>query len=207
MAKLNKRKCKNCGEVFQKKQPLQYICSPKCGAELARKNTEKKQAEDDKVMINNLKEKIKGIPELKKDLEREINTIVRLIDKGVTCISCSALGNSAGHFHSVKSNGAIRFNLHNIHIQEYSCNGMKGGNDILYGKGLIEVYGKEYKEYCEYDLVRLYPVLKLHKHELKEAIALAKTVVKHLKLENKEYTPVERKELRTKLNKIIGIYN
>jgi hypothetical protein len=30
---LPKRKCKQCGEVFQKKSPLQYLCSLKCQAE------------------------------------------------------------------------------------------------------------------------------------------------------------------------------
>lgn len=153
------------------------------------------------------KDSIKGLPEFKKDLETQINTIIRLIDKGLNCISCNSKGNSAGHFHSVNSNGSLRYNLHNLHLQEYSCNGEKGGNIIKYGQGLINIYGKEYKEYVEYDLVRLYPTIKLTIEELKEAIGKAKNVVKILKTEDKEYNPEERLQRRTFFNKIIGIYN
>ena len=39
---LNKRKCKNCGLVFQKKTPLQFVCSVSCSIEYAKKQNRKK---------------------------------------------------------------------------------------------------------------------------------------------------------------------
>ena len=33
----NKRKCKECKKVFEKKQPLQYVCSPICAINYAKK--------------------------------------------------------------------------------------------------------------------------------------------------------------------------
>ena len=40
--KLGKRKCKVCGEVFQKLQPLQYVCSVQCSIKDSRLKQEKK---------------------------------------------------------------------------------------------------------------------------------------------------------------------
>ena len=201
------KKCKQCGELFTPTRPLEYVCGFKCAMDRTYDLNLKKKEKAINDKVKDMKESLKGLAEFKKDLEREINTIVRLIDKGCNCISCNARGNSAGHFHSVAANGSIRYNLHNLHLQEYSCNGEKGGNVIKYGQGLIEIYGKEYKEYVEYDLVRLYPNLKITIAELKEAIGKARNVVKILKTEDKEYSPEERLQRRTFFNKIIGIYN
>jgi len=203
---LKPKKCKQCKGVFTPDKPLMSVCSYKCAIDRSYDLNKAKREKELNNEVRQMKERIKGLPEFKKDLEREINTIIRLIDKGCNCISCNSKGNSAGHFHSVGANGSLRYNLHNLHIQEYSCNGEKGGNTIKYGQGLIAVYGKEYKEYVEYDLVRLYPVLRITIPELKEAIKRARNVVKILKVEDKEYTPEERLQRRTFFNKLIGIY-
>lgn len=42
MDQLKKRKCKNCGEEFQKKFPLQYLCSPICETQYKRMKEESK---------------------------------------------------------------------------------------------------------------------------------------------------------------------
>ncbi len=39
---LPKRPCKNCGEKFQKKKPLDYVCSPRCDTEWKAKLAAKK---------------------------------------------------------------------------------------------------------------------------------------------------------------------
>lgn len=38
MKQLNKRKCKTCSEVFQKRSPLDMFCSPTCAIEYKKKN-------------------------------------------------------------------------------------------------------------------------------------------------------------------------
>ena len=61
--KLGKRKCKNCGESFQKKQPLQYCCSIPCGIEYSRKMTKKKEDQEWNKTKKEKMEKLKGITE------------------------------------------------------------------------------------------------------------------------------------------------
>jgi len=39
MAQLNKRKCKTCSEVFQKRAPLDMFCSPTCAIEYKKKSS------------------------------------------------------------------------------------------------------------------------------------------------------------------------
>jgi hypothetical protein len=204
-SKIRFRKCKVCENKYEVDPYKPFIgwCSVDCGYKYQQILKSKKEKKE----LSTMREKIKGLPEFKKDLEKEINHIIRLIDKGCKCISCNAKGNSAGHYHSVGANGSLRYNLHNLHIQEYSCNGEKGANIVKYGQGLIEIYSKEYKEYIEYDLVSLYPTIKLSISEIKDAITKAKNVVKILKTEDKEYNPEERLQRRTFFNKIIGIYN
>src|SRR5690554_2625399 len=52
--------------------------------------------------IKKRKEEIKNISDFKSDLQKEINTIVRLIDKGCVCICTQKHHNSydSGHFYS-----------------------------------------------------------------------------------------------------------
>jgi len=49
MTQLNKRKCKTCSEVFQKKTPLDMFCSSECGYAYKRKK------DSAKIKPNNLK--------------------------------------------------------------------------------------------------------------------------------------------------------
>jgi len=154
-----------------------------------------------------IKEDLKTLNDRQKELEREINKIAVLIDFGGGCISCNGLKSpQGGHYHSVKANGSIRFNLDNIHLQDYYCNVEKSANLHNYDLGLIKRYGKQYWEYVKFDIVRLFPLLKMAKNDYSEKIKIARSIVKHLKLENKTYNTNERLELRKKFNTMIGIY-
>jgi hypothetical protein len=140
-------------------------------------------------------------------LETQINAICRLLDKDVPCISCNGTTTpQAGHYHSVGSHPALRFNLFNVAVQDYNCNCAKGGNQHAYDLGLIKMYGKEYWEYVKFELPQQYPVLKLTKPELLEAIGKAKELVKALKNANITYSVEQRKRLRHEYNSYIGIY-
>lgn len=150
----------------------------------------------------------------KKKLETVINAIVREIDKGCNCISCKE-GTIikkifAGHLHSVGSNDTLRFNLHNEHSQCYSCNGNKGGQNIMYLAGLRRIYGIEYANYVEMEVVALYPILDLTKQQLTEATKLAKEILKSLIASNEfrieSRTPEQRIILRNEINNSIGFY-
>lgn len=206
------KKCKVCKEGFTPQySSIEPVCKNyDCRVAFALKTAEKQKLTKEKKVRQEksaLREKLKGIPELKKELEKEINKICCEIDKFAGCISCN--GNTtpqAGHYHTVQSNGAIRFNLDNLHMQDYNCNCAKGGNIHQYDLGLIERYGKDYWEYVKFDLVQKFPLLKMAVFEYQEKISKARSIVKWLKLQDKRYTDLERLELRKKYNKELEIY-
>jgi len=212
MDKVKLHTCKNlkCKIKFKRARSLQEVCSYPCALELDKIRRAKKEAKEKKVINKERKaekDKLKTLQEYKKDLENIVNEIVRTIDHGQTCISCGNIKKAfAGHYHSVGANGTLRFNLDNIHIQCFSCNGKKGGNIIKYSHGLQITYGKKYREYVEYELVNKYPVLKLSIEDIKEAIPKARLFLKDLKAYEEIHTPEERNTLRVRGNQRIGIY-
>ncbi len=192
--------CQSCGRKTNKK-----VCNVCVGLVLKPIKEAEKQK---KVELAAKKEALMTLSDYKKQLEEKVNEIVRLIDKDQNCISCNNKPNKlfAGHYHSVGSQQPIRFNLLNIYGQCYSCNGEKGGLLLQYGQGLINNFGKEHKEYCEFELLRTFKTIKLDKFEILEAKKIATELCRFLKLENKTYSPNERLELRKKFNNMIGIY-
>ena len=46
-SKLNKRKCKCCGETFMQQKPLQYVCSPECFYNYGMKALEAKRKKEE----------------------------------------------------------------------------------------------------------------------------------------------------------------
>ena len=149
-----------------------------------------------------------GIPKLKKELEKHINSIARAIDKGSGCISCGGKTTpQAGHYHSVQSNGSIRYNLHNLHLQDYNCNCAKGANIHQYDLGLRDRYGLEYWEYVKFEMVKKYPLIKMIFDEYLDKIQIAKTIVKGLEKSDMVFNAEQRIMLRNKYNKMLGIYD
>lgn len=210
---LKDKKCKECGKLFTPNRPLQQVCSPICAMSMANKKVKKEvvkaalvEKREWKEKKRDLKDKIKTHANWMKELEHLINHIVRIIDYGNPCISCGRNGKpQAGHYHSVGSNAQIRFHLDNIHIQDYYCNVHLSANKTGYNEGLINTFGKEYQEYIEFDLVKMYPTLKLTIPELKEKIKICRNIIKELP-EGKVYKVNERIEIRKQLNERIGIY-
>lgn len=204
---MKQKKCKVCKEPFEPQRGLQVACSFLCALKLAkeieRKSDKKKWQGEKKVM----KEKLKTLSDWKKDLEHLVNKIARLIDFGNPCISCGGLNSpQGGHFHAVKANPAIRFNLFNIFVQDYYCNVKLSSNRPGYNEGLIKTFGKEIKEYIEYDIVRLYPSIHLSVPEIKAAISICREIIKELERKNYVYDAETRISLRKLYNDRIGIY-
>lgn len=210
------KKCIVCGNAFVPKfSSFEKSCqNDDCRVSyslsvLAKQKTEKQKkiAREWKEEKKVIKEKIMTLSDWQKLLEKPINKICCLIDFGSTCISCNGKTTpQAGHYHTVGSNKSIRFNLDNLHLQDYHCNCEKSGNIHQYDLGLIKRYGKEYWEYVKFDIVGKYPLLKIPKEEYQHKISIANSIVKWLQLQNKNYSPIERLQLRKKYNKEIGIY-
>ena len=207
---MKQKKCKVCKEPFEPQRGLQSVCSFPCALKLAkeieRKAENKKWQSEKKAM----KDKLKTLSDWKKDLEVYVNKIVRLIDYECNCISCPPTTpiqkGFAGHFHSVGSNDSLRFNLDNIHLQCYSCNGNKGGAQVQYLAGMGRIYGDIYSDYVHYGIVRHYPAIHLSVPEIKDAIAVCKGIIKELEGKMYVYDAPTRINLRNLYNEQIGIY-
>jgi len=205
--KLGKRKCKVCLVEFQKLQPLQYVCSVQCSIKDSRSKQEKKAKSEWSEKKKVLSEKLMTKSDYEKQLQTEINHIVRIIDKGHPCIATGSLKGkmNAGHYYSVGAFPALRFNLFNIYIQSEHSNSWKAGDNIRYADGLIQTFGQSHFDYI-HTLRQLHPTINLSIHELKEAILKAKFIVKTLAKLEPKYTIQQRLILRKKLNQSIGIY-
>ncbi len=141
-----------------------------------------------------------------KELQPVVNEIVRIIDNGQPCIAQPTLpGTDAGHFVSVGSNRTLSLHFDNIHLQSRHSNSYKGGDSLLYYKGLARVYGKSYADYCD-SLRRVKPV-KLTKLELIEI--RVKLMHFRSKLRKQITAPIKaskRLELRKKANEVTGVF-
>jgi len=212
--------CKHCRIKFEQKIFNYRFCesTPECkqagtesknilikkAMEKVKASKEKKSRQETKV----LREKLKTLSDWKNDLQKEINLIVRLIDFNHLCISSGRpLGKSydAGHFLGRQAFPEVRYNLMNIYAQSVEQNQHKSGNVIGFMDGLEQVFGKEHLEAVM--ALKSYPALRITTEEIKEKISIARSIVKWLKLQDREFTTKERLELRKKFNETLGIYN
>lgn len=143
-------------------------------------------------------------------LQKLINTIVRLIDRGHSDIS----GNrpygtytvAAGHLWSVGANPKIRYNLLNIFAQDWSDNGYKGGMAAEYLVNLGVVFGQEVKAEIEGLPLKYKDSPKLYKLEAKDKCKIAGQIIKELQEVDIVFSTEYRIEVRRKLNERLGIY-
>ena len=204
--------CKDCYKdfLFNTSEGKEILEKSKIKAVSIAKNRVKKQQIQKR---KQQKELIRTKSYWEKKLQKEINTIVRMIDRGHNCISSQkklSRKYDAGHYYSVGSTPTIRFNLHNIFAQNVNENQFNGGNPIGYVRGLKEVFGYAYAE--EVICLRAkYHLIKLSIYELKLCIGRARSFIKYVeKLKNKNgwkpFSVQERVELRREGNVYIGIY-
>lgn len=150
------------------------------------------------------KKAAKTIGKLKSELQKEVNTIVRLMDADKGCVSCNHGHNTpftrqahAGHYHSVGSSNSIRYHLDNIHKQCSICNNYRSGALREYKQGLIKRYGEDYAEIVEGLKVK-YPYIKLSRQEYGKALKIARKIIREIK-QGRDYT-------RNEVNQLLEIY-
>lgn len=85
------------------------------------------------------------------ELQAAFNEWVRLRDAGRPCISCGSYRGDwhAGHYRSVGSEPALRFEPDNAHLQCARCNTYLAGNLTAYRSNLIEKIGLDRVEWLE----------------------------------------------------------
>jgi hypothetical protein len=203
-------KCKNCKVKFQPKYFNQKYCMINDECIIAHLESAKKVQRAVKKKENQVKKlELKTKSYWLAILQKEINQIVRLIDKDCPCISSGRpyrTDDQAGHFYSVGSTPALRFNLLNLWSQSIKDNMHNSGNLLNYRENLVN-FGIIY--FIE-DEKRKYPTLKLSIEEIKEAISKAKIVKKvMIELNSDVFNPrsvVKRIELRQEFNRYLEIY-
>ena len=208
---MRKKTCKysECKKRFEPERQFQTTCSFDCAIGYAKEQEEKKRAKTWSQKKARMKESIKSLSSYKKDLQKLVNEIARRIDHDQECISCGTKEGkvNGGHFHSVGSNPALRFNLLNIFRQCEKCNSYLSGNLLNYEKGLQETFGESVKYEIKYKLAVLSPELKASKEEIKEAIYRARQIVKDLKTHEMKHDKELRIHLRRIANKELGLYD
>jgi len=176
--KLGKRKCKNCGDVFQKERPLQSVCGFNCANELVKTKQKKDSATAWKAKKARVKESLKTLGDYKKDLQYYFNRWIRLTKEKV-CISCDknleGTKYDASHYRSVGSNPSLRYEPDNVWNGCVRCNRDLHGNLIEYRKRLLIKIGKERLDFLEqeqppkkYTIDEIKELIKLYKLKLKE---------------------------------------
>ncbi len=213
-------RCLNCKQKFERKYQWQMgkmrfclstdECETAFSIAAAKKRAEQKEKKRKSAYKNKLTIHSSTYQtENKANLQREINTIVRLIDKGVRCIDCDRTESNphweAGHYKSVGSTSTLRYHLDNIFNQTSYCNSKSEGDKSTYRDGLDRMYGKEYLTHVV-ALKREIKILKLHHTEYPEFIKEARKIVRELKKADLTYPPKVRIRLRKEINKRLNIY-
>ena len=143
------KKCRVCRETYTPSKALQVVCSPSCALLHAKQKGEKERkalAKIERKAIREAKERIKPRAAYMKEAQSVFNSWVRARDADQPCISCGRHHQGkydAGHYRSVGSNPALRFEPLNCHRQCVPCNQHKSGNAIEYRIGLVARIGAE----------------------------------------------------------------
>ncbi len=159
-AKTCKKSKGGCGAKFTPLRSMQSACGISCAQAMAQHKREKESArreQEERRQTKARREKMKTLPQLLKEAQREFNRFIRLRDAGRVCISTSRPlasdvvggGYDAGHYRSVGSAGHLRFNEDNCHAQSKYANQYLAGDVQAYRIGLIARIGIERVEALE----------------------------------------------------------
>jgi hypothetical protein len=154
-----------------------------------------------------IKKSLETKSDLEKKLQKEINLIVRLIDKGHECISSGrSLGKKydAGHLYTTGAHPTIRFNLFNIFSQSVHDNQHKSGNELEYFFRLGELFSSDFQDFVV--SLKQIDALHLSKDDIRDKISVARSLVKWLKLQDRTFSKEERLSVRSDMNNQLGIY-
>lgn len=156
-ARMRPKKCRNpeCRQAFMPARPLQVVCGMSCALALA-KIQQAKEAKrlnlQARAKQRVARAKIKTRAEHLKEAQAAFNEFIRERDRDLPCISCGRHHQGqyhAGHYRSVGSSPALRFEELNVHKQCAPCNNHKSGNAIEYRLGLVRKIGAEQVEWLE----------------------------------------------------------
>ena len=153
-----RKRCPSCRVMFTPARSSQAVCGDiECA--IAHGKSEKGQASAKKALadvgrheIKLRKEALKTRADHLKDTQIAFNAWVRARDAELPCISCGRHHQGkydAGHYRTVGSNPALRFEPLNCHRQCSPCNTQLSGNIVNYRIELVKRIGAEAVEWLE----------------------------------------------------------
>ena len=155
----NRRKrCPSCRVMFTPARDSQAVCGEiECAiaygqSEKGRATTRKALADVERREIKVRKEKLKSRADHLKDTQIAFNAWVRERDVALPCISCGRHHQGkydAGHYRTVGSNPALRFEPLNCHRQCSPCNTHKSGDIVNYRIELVKRIGTDKVDWLE----------------------------------------------------------
>lgn len=152
---LKQKTCKSCRQKFTPTRPMQSACSTACAIAIAERKREKQaqqMAAEKRRETRQRLERIKTRAQWLKEAQTAFNAFIRARDADRPCISCGRHHNGqyhAGHYLSVGSSPALRFEELNVWKQCAPCNNHLSGNAVLYRRALVELIGPEKVEWLE----------------------------------------------------------
>lgn len=159
---LRRPKARRCGLKGCRKAATQWSglyawCCPEHGALLVKQIREREavaKAKAEAKMHRERKQAVRPRGKVLADTQRAFNAYIRERDKHLPCISCGRPNDGlhqrhAGHFLSVGSHPALRFDPDNCHAQCSVCNNHLSGNLHGYRPNLVARIGQERVERLE----------------------------------------------------------
>jgi hypothetical protein len=188
--------CEHCFKVWLLTTPEGEIVLQKSSLK-GKKKVEKEKKEE-------LKALKKVFEPVKSKLQKKVQLIARLIDKGELCLARNIRGQMhGGHVISRGSNSQMSFNLHNIHRQSASSNKWQNDDGLL-KEGVVYEYGQDYMDFIS--SLKRTPLVKYSDSEYREFYAVASKIALELKASNLRYSKEDRIRLRNEINLKLGIY-
>jgi len=154
-AKPKKCRVATCRASFVPSRMGQAVCSPACAMIDSPRHEPKARkalADIDRKDIKVRKEKLKSRADHLKDTQQAFNAWVRARDAELPCVSCGRHHQGkydAGHYRTVKSNPALRFEPLNCHKQCVPCNQHLSGNIVNYRMSLVLRIGQDKVDWLE----------------------------------------------------------
>ena len=152
---LKQKTCKSCRNKFVPSRPMQTACSPACAIAIAERKREKQAQQEEARKRRETRqqlERIKTRAQWMKEAQTAFNAYIRARDAMRPCVSCGRHHNGqyhAGHYLSVGSSPALRFEELNVWKQCAPCNNHLSGNAVLYRRALVELIGVDKVEWLE----------------------------------------------------------
>lgn len=149
LKEVKQKTCKACGDKFRPSLSTQKACSVKCALDLAPANEQKARkaiADRERKDLQARRQKLKSRADYMREAQAVFNQWVRLRDADQPCISCGRRHErkyDAGHYRTVGSNPALRFEPLNCHKQCVHCNQHKSGDIVNYRINLVQRIGAE----------------------------------------------------------------